>query len=116
MEFSSCSGGATLRPDLCRKLSQFCLPEPCEALRQVFPKNASKIAMPDRPLCSSCLESSMQTLRNLAAAALLLLVPAAWAQSAWPSAPVKLIVPFGVASTPDTVARLVADRLSARIG
>src|SRR3954462_10403783 len=69
-----------------------------------------------RPLCSRVRESSMQSIRNVATAALLLLAHAALAQSAWPSAPVKLIVPFGPASTPDIVARLVAERLTPRIG
>ena len=34
----------------------------------------------------------------------------------WPSGPVHLIVPFGPGSTPDIVARVVADKLSAKIG
>ena len=40
----------------------------------------------------------------------------ALAQSNWPSGPVKLIVPFGPGSTPDIAARVVAERLSPRIG
>jgi tripartite-type tricarboxylate transporter receptor subunit TctC len=35
---------------------------------------------------------------------------------AWPTGPVHLIVPFGPGSTPDVVARLVADKLSSKIG
>lgn len=46
---------------------------------------------------------------------LLLAASIAWSASAgaqdWPSKPVKVIVPFGAGSTPDIVARLVADAL-----
>ena len=48
------------------------------------------------------------------AASLLALVPAA-AQE-WPSKSVKVVVPFGPGSTPDMVARLVADRLQQKLG
>ena len=48
------------------------------------------------------------------AASLLALVPAA-AQE-WPTKPVKVIVPFAPGSTPDVVARLVADRLQQKLG
>ena len=41
---------------------------------------------------------------------------AALAQSTWPSGPVKVIVPFGPGSTPDIAARIVAEKLSPRIG
>jgi tripartite-type tricarboxylate transporter receptor subunit TctC len=34
----------------------------------------------------------------------------------WPSKPVKLIVPFGPGSTPDLVARMLADRLQQKLG
>ena len=36
--------------------------------------------------------------------------------SGWPDGPVHIVVPFGPGSTPDIVARVVADRLSPRIG
>src|SRR3954471_19553646 len=45
---------------------------------------------------------------------LLLAMPAA-AQE-WPSKPVKIVVPFGAGSTPDVVARLVADHLQKKLG
>jgi tripartite-type tricarboxylate transporter receptor subunit TctC len=47
-------------------------------------------------------------------AALVFAAPA-FAQE-WPSGPVHIIVPFGPGSTPDLVARVVADKLSPRIG
>jgi len=34
----------------------------------------------------------------------------------WPSKPVKIIVPFGAGSTPDVVARLIADHLQKKLG
>jgi tripartite-type tricarboxylate transporter receptor subunit TctC len=34
----------------------------------------------------------------------------------WPARPVKLIVPFGAGSTPDMVARIIAERLHERLG
>ena len=55
-------------------------------------------------------------MRLLAALAILVgaLVPAS-AQD-WPSRVVRIVVPFGPGSTPDSAARLVADRLQARLG
>jgi tripartite-type tricarboxylate transporter receptor subunit TctC len=34
----------------------------------------------------------------------------------WPSKPVKIVVPFGAGSTPDVVARLIADHLQKKLG
>src|SRR5215470_9653849 len=34
----------------------------------------------------------------------------------WPARPVRLLVPFGPGSTPDIVARVIADRLQQRLG
>jgi tripartite-type tricarboxylate transporter receptor subunit TctC len=48
------------------------------------------------------------------AGSLLALTPAA-AQN-WPTRTVKIIVPFGPGSTPDMVARLIADRLQQKLG
>jgi tripartite-type tricarboxylate transporter receptor subunit TctC len=48
------------------------------------------------------------------AGSLLALVPAA-AQD-WPTKPVRIVVPFGPGSTPDMVARLIADRLQSKLG
>ena len=50
-----------------------------------------------------------------AAAALSLLSPAALAQD-WPQRPVKIVIPYGAGSSPDVFARLLADRLTPRLG
>lgn len=55
--------------------------------------------------------------RRLALAALPLLARPALAQGdAWPSRPIRLIVPFAPGGTTDVVGRLVAERLGARLG
>ncbi|HSV47758.1 MAG TPA: tripartite tricarboxylate transporter substrate binding protein [Ramlibacter sp.] len=51
----------------------------------------------------------------LASAALLTTAPIASAQ-AWPKGPVRVVVPFDAGSTPDQVARVVSDKLAARLG
>ena len=51
----------------------------------------------------------------LAAAALALACGAAHAQ-AWPERPIRLVVPFGAASFPDIVARLVGQKMSEGLG
>lgn len=52
----------------------------------------------------------------LALLALAALVPAAAAHAAWPERPVTMILPFGAGGSPDTVGRLLAERLSAAWG
>jgi tripartite-type tricarboxylate transporter receptor subunit TctC len=57
--------------------------------------------------------------RGLAAAACLAVTVAAWpvqAQAPYPNRPVKLIVPYAAGGLPDTVARIVGQRLEERLG
>jgi tripartite-type tricarboxylate transporter receptor subunit TctC len=55
--------------------------------------------------------------RTLAIAlAAALFIPAAAAAQDWPTKSVKIVVPFGPGSTPDMVARLIADRLQQKLG
>jgi tripartite-type tricarboxylate transporter receptor subunit TctC len=41
---------------------------------------------------------------------------AAWAQAPWPSAPIRLIVPFAPGGSNDNISRALADKLGARLG
>ena len=51
--------------------------------------------------------------RSVAAMALILAcVPAAMAQSSWPSRPIKIMVPFAAGGTSDILARLLGEKLS----
>jgi tripartite-type tricarboxylate transporter receptor subunit TctC len=53
-------------------------------------------------------------LAALAAAAAL--PAAAQQQAAWPNKPIRIVVPYGAGSSPDVAARIVAERLSPRLG
>jgi tripartite-type tricarboxylate transporter receptor subunit TctC len=57
-----------------------------------------------------------RTVTGLAAAALLVASSLACAQSAWPTKPVKIIVPFAPGGTTDILARAVAPELSRAFG
>jgi tripartite-type tricarboxylate transporter receptor subunit TctC len=51
-----------------------------------------------------------------AAAALSCAALPALAQSGWPSKAIRIVVPYGAGSSPDVIARIVADKLSPRLG
>ena len=55
-------------------------------------------------------------LKGLAAVTLAAACTAGWAQSAWPNKAIRVIVPYGAGSSPDVIMRIVAERLSPRLG
>ncbi|HYI84512.1 MAG TPA: hypothetical protein VEX11_15040 [Acetobacteraceae bacterium] len=55
-------------------------------------------------------------LTGLAAAALVTQAGAAAAQAAWPARPVRMALPFVAGGPTDTLARLLAEQLSTRLG
>ena len=59
---------------------------------------------------------SRRTWAALAATLLLALPFAAPAQAKWPERPVKIVLPFGAGGVADTTARIVAEKLSAKLG
>ena len=54
--------------------------------------------------------------RCAAAATVALVTAGAMAQQPWPNKPVRIIVPYGAGSSPDVIARIVAEKLSPRLG
>src|SRR5262249_18650649 len=60
-------------------------------------------------------ERRMKTSLTIAMAASLLALAPAVAQD-WPAKAVRIVVPVGPGSTPDMVARLIADRLQQKLG
>ena len=52
----------------------------------------------------------------LLAAAVLALAPLSSAQAAWPEKPVKIILPFGAGGVADVTSRILADKLSDKLG
>jgi tripartite-type tricarboxylate transporter receptor subunit TctC len=55
-------------------------------------------------------------MKRLLALALLALSALPAAAQEWPTRTVRVIVPFGAGATPDTIARLIADRLQQKLG
>jgi tripartite-type tricarboxylate transporter receptor subunit TctC len=55
-------------------------------------------------------------MKRLFALALLALSTLPAAAQGWPTRTVRVIVPFGAGATPDTIARLIADRLQQKLG
>src|SRR5213592_2198501 len=56
-------------------------------------------------------------MKRIVALALLILCAAMPANAEdWPAKTVRLIVPFGAGATPDTIARLIADKLQQKLG
>ena len=57
----------------------------------------------------------MQRRQFVAATAAAVSLPS-WAQAAWPARPIKLVVPFPAGSSPDLIARVVAEPLGPALG
>ena len=55
-------------------------------------------------------------LKGAAIVSLALVGMTASAQSDWPNKPIRLVVPYGPGSSPDVIARLIGDKLGARLG
>lgn len=58
----------------------------------------------------------MNAIRKLAVLAATLALPVAAAAQQWPSKPVRLVVPFTAGGSTDTVARIMAEKLTPRLG
>ena len=54
--------------------------------------------------------------RCAVATAVVLTAASAMAQQPWPNKPVRIVVPYGAGSSPDVIARIVAEKLSPRLG
>jgi tripartite-type tricarboxylate transporter receptor subunit TctC len=50
------------------------------------------------------------------AAAALMLAPVSGAKAAWPEKPIKIVLPFGAGGVADVTARIMADKLSQKLG
>jgi tripartite-type tricarboxylate transporter receptor subunit TctC len=55
-------------------------------------------------------------LKGAAIVSLALCATTVSAQSDWPNKPIRIVVPYGAGSSPDVIARLVGDKLSAKLG
>jgi tripartite-type tricarboxylate transporter receptor subunit TctC len=60
--------------------------------------------------------SRRQLIQTAVASAAALTLPIAQAQTAWPNAPVKIIVPFTAGGASDLLTRLIAERLTSKFG
>src|SRR4029079_14987387 len=82
-------------------------------------RNPGRRAWPDVAKAASGLRRRhmiMETKRTIRVALLLALACAPATAQDWPTKTTRIIVPFGPASTPDMVARLVADQLQQMSG
>ena len=50
------------------------------------------------------------------AVAALMVVPLSGAKAAWPEKPIKIVLPFGAGGVADVTSRIMADRLSQKLG
>ena len=66
---------------------------------------------PPHPNRRACLKSAVALLAAGALAG-----SSAWAQSAWPAKPIKLVIPFAPGGVTDTSGRIVAEYLGKRLG
>ena len=57
-----------------------------------------------------------RAITRLAAIASVTLAATGAVAQAWPSKPVRIVVPYGAGSSPDVIARIVAEKLSPRLG
>lgn len=67
-----------------------------------------------RHLLKSALLPSL--VKAAALVSLTLAASAAMAQSDWPNKPIHIVVPYGAGSSPDVIARLMGDKLTAKLG
>ncbi len=67
-----------------------------------------------RPLRTSPLLASL--IKATAVVSLALAGSAAQAQSDWPNKPIRIVVPYGAGSSPDVIARMMGEKLSAKLG
>ena len=67
---------------------------------------------------SACMRLPLKRLlaRCAVVTAVALVTAGAMAQQAWPNKPVHIVVPYGAGSSPDVIARILADKLSPRLG
>jgi tripartite-type tricarboxylate transporter receptor subunit TctC len=62
------------------------------------------------------MEMRLGNLPGIVAAFLTALLPAASLAQSWPAKPVKMVVPFSAGGSTDTVARIIAEKLTPRVG